>query len=392
MMGLFGDPRKRQLVSYPMVMTAFGVLVYHLPLNLPDPDPIAQEMFILRLCELAVIISLMGTGLKISKVFSFRNYRIPLLMALVTMIGCIVSVAVAGWWLAGLVPASAMLLGAVFAPTDPVIANDVQVDFKDRKEHPVKFILTAEAGINDGMAFPFTWLAVWMASAGLEDMSWVMDWVASDLLYRILAAVAVGIAVGRLMIFFLFRIPLNKKISVVREEFIVVATTLLVYGLTEAIHGYGFIAVFVAGVTLRNFDREHEFHRQMHTFIEQFEKMLLAIVLFFLGGYVTTYLFQFLQWEHVLLVFLFLIIIRPLFGILPLIGTDLTLKKRAIIGFMGMKGVGSLFYLAFALKESAFAQPRQLWAATAFLVFVSVVIHGSVAFLIRSDLEKDSKK
>lgn len=346
-------------------------------------DPIAEENVILRISELAVIISLMVTGLKIDKNFNIRNYRIPLLMILITMIGCIVTVALAGWWIAGLVPGSACLIGAVFAPTDPVIADDIQVDFEEKGARPVQFSLTAEAGLNDGMAFPFTWFAIWMATSGLGEWDWLNMWFLKDVLYRIVSGGVGGFLIGRLIAYLLFKLPCHFEGIIVRKEFVVIAITLLVYGLIEAISGYGFIAVFIAGLTIRQFEREHTFHKRMHDFGEQFEQILLGVILVFLGGYIVTYMFQVLLWEHVLIVLLFIFVIRPVFGWLPVLGRELKTKEKGIVAFMGMKGVGSVFYLSFALHETSFAHPEKLWASTAFLIFTSVIVHGSVSYYVK---------
>lgn len=372
-----------KIISFPMVMVALGALIYSLPLELPDPDPHYHNSIILRLTEISVIISLMGTGLKINKSFSITNFRVPFLLVLITMVGCIVAVALTGWLLAGFASASALLLGAVFAPTDPVIADEVQVDFHETEEHPVNFSLTAEAGLNDGMAFPFTWFAVLAASLGFSEGSWVTDWILRDVGYRIIAGGFAGFILGRILAYSLFSLPERYEFPPIRREFVAIACTLLVYSVVESIHGYGFIAVFVAGLTLRHYEKEHDFHRAMHDFIDQTEKILLAIILVLLGGYAVTHMFSYLSWESVLLVMLFIFIIRPLFGRLALFNSGLNSKQKMAISFMGMKGVGSLFYLAFALHETAFAQPENLWATAGFLVLASVIIHGVSLYFLK---------
>lgn len=379
-------------INYPIVSLALGIIVFSLPLNLPDPDPIEHENIILRLSELAVIISLMGTGLKLNKNFTLKNYRAPLLLVFVTMILCIAAVAFTGWMWAGFVPASALLLGAVFAPTDPVIADNVQVDFDTKQEPPVKFSLTAEAGMNDGMAFPFTWLAVWAAIYGLNDLSWIGTWALFDVLYRIVAAIIVGAVLGRLFAIGFLKLPDSAGWSI-RREFIIIAATLLIYGLTEAIHGYGFIAVFIAGLAIRHFEREHDFHESMYDFVDQTEKIFLAVILFVLGGYTVHYLFDHITIESVLLVMVSIFIIRPVFAFLPIIkNSEFNFKDKLVVAFMGMKGVGSLFYLAFALHETPFKQKEVLWATVAFLVFVSVIVHGIGEYVVKPIIDVEEEE
>lgn len=378
---------KEKMISFPMIMLALGALLYSLPLGLPDPNPINHNTLILRLTEMAVIISLMGAGLKIDKSFSISNFRIPFLLILITMIGCIFAVALSGW-LIGLLPSSALLLGAVFAPTDPVIADEVQVDFHEKEEDPVTFSLTAEAGLNDGMAFPFTWFAVLTAGLDFGMETWLIDWFLRDVGYRVITGGLLGFILGRILAYALFSLPKRYKFPPIRREFVAIACTFLIYALVESVHGYGFIAVFVGGLAIRHFEKEHDFHYRMHDFIDQIEKILLAIILVLLGGYAVTHMFSDINWDGALLVMLFIFLIRPLFGGLALFKSEMNFKQKFVISFMGMKGVGSLFYLAFALHETNFAQAHELWATTGFLVLASVIIHGGLVYVLRPIFRK----
>lgn len=383
MVALLPEELKDSIISFPMVMVAFGIVLYGLPIPLPDPDPIAHEQVVLRLTELMVIISLVGAGLKINREINLANFWIPTLMVLVTMLGCIAAVAGASWYIIGLVPSSALLLGAVFAPTDPVIADEIQVDFTGDQSHPVRFSLTAEAGVNDGMAFPFTWLAIWVAAAGTSSWDWLTVWVTQDLIYRIIVGNAGGFLVGRLIAHLLFELPKKNIVTPIRRELVAIAVTFLSYSLIESIHGYGFIAVFVAGLTIRHYEMEHDFQKEMHDFIDQIEKFLLAIMLVLLGGYTILHMFEYLSWVDMGLVLLFLFMVRPFFGYLPLLKSKMDFRERMIVSFMGMKGVGSFFYLAFALHQTQFAGSEQLWAITGFLVLASVIIHGLSLYFIK---------
>jgi NhaP-type Na+/H+ or K+/H+ antiporter len=151
---------------FHIIYVLIGVLLYNLISALPWPNPIWEEVYAVHLTELIIIISLMGTGLKIDQCFSLTQWKIPFCLVTVTMVFSIALVAVVSWWMLGFDPASALLLGAVLAPTDPVLASDVQVGPPlERRHDNVRFALTAEAGLNDGMAFPFTWLAIAVATA-----------------------------------------------------------------------------------------------------------------------------------------------------------------------------------------------------------------------------------
>lgn len=375
------------LLNVPIAAIVLGIVIFSLPINLPMVDPIKYEKEILKLSEFAVIISLMGAGLKINRDFSFKEYRVPLLLVLITMTGCIASTALLGWWL-GLVPASALLLGAVLAPTDPVLASDVQVALEEneKEEHPVKFSLTAEAGLNDGMAFPFTWLAIWIAMYGSNYSDWLSVWFFKDVLYRIVAGIILGYGLGRIIAWLFFTFP--KKINIIpkRLGFMAVAATLFVYGITEAADAYGFIAVFVAALTMRHYEKHHHLHKQMHDVVEQVEQYLITLILLFLGGYLVHYGFKALTIQTVSLCIIFLFIIRPFFGIIPSLRTSMPWRQRWLIAFLGIKGIGSFFYLAFALHETGFVQKDLLWSTVAFLVLVSVVVHRIVGFYAKREL------
>lgn len=391
LIGLFGlllpwlkSFEKIQVLNVSIIAIALGMLIFSLPINLPDPDPIKFEKEILKLSEIAVIISLMGAGLKINRDFSFKAYRIPLLLVLVTMTGCIIATSLIGWWF-GLVPASALLLGAVFAPTDPVLASEVQVEIDEdaEEEHPVRFNLTAEAGLNDGMAFPFTWLAIWVAMHGFEFENWLSTWLLKDLLYRIVGGVIIGYLCGRIVSLLFFTLPSKINFKPQRLGFLAVAITFFIYGLAESIEAYGFISVFVAALSIRHLEKKHSFHKEMHDVVEQIEQFLITIILLLLGGYIALNWFQALTFPIISLCLIFIIVIRPLFGVLSTLGSGMPWSQRWTLSFLGIKGVGSLFYLAYALHETDFAQKELLWSTVAFLITISAVIHRIVGFYAR---------
>ena len=143
-------------LSFPVVYVALGMAVFALPLRLPSIDPLAEGDVVERMTDLAVIVSLMGAGLKLDRRVGWRSWLTTRRLLVVAMPLTIAGIAVLGWAAAGLVPASALLLGAALAPTDPVLAGDVQVGPPGSEaEDDVRFSLTSEAGLNDGLAFPF---------------------------------------------------------------------------------------------------------------------------------------------------------------------------------------------------------------------------------------------
>jgi NhaP-type Na+/H+ or K+/H+ antiporter len=376
-------------ISYSIIYVLFGIFLYLVVGRLlPLPDPIYENELTVRLTELVVIVSLMGTGLKIDQPFSFRKWAVPFRLVSITMLLSIFVVTVLAMWGFGFDLASALLLGAVLAPTDPVLASDVQVGppLEDAKDN-VKFSLTAEAGMNDGTAFPFTWLAIVLASTTASNDLGAWFW--NDLIYRVLAGVACGFFIGRILAYLIFRLSEKNKDLVIKDGFVAISATLLVYGLTEMVSGYGFIAVFVTAITLRNYELHHKYHKRMHAFTDQIERILVAVVLILFGGSLVAGILERLTWQMALFGVAFVLIIRPVTSLIGLIKTKLHIKEKMAIGFFGIKGMGSFFYLAFALNEVTFVYKEELWSTGAFVVLLSIIIHGLTATSMMKKLETE---
>lgn len=377
-------------VSYSIIFLGFGMLVYALFDELPWPNPFQMESETLHLTELVVIVALMGTGLKIDHPFSFKKWQAPFRLVTITMLLCIASLIGLSAWLLGFDWASAVLLGAVLAPTDPVLAADVQVGGPNEgKNDDIRFSLTAEAGLNDGMAFPFTWMAVVIALSASSGEPWVGEWFGKYLLYKIVAGVGIGWLAGRGITYLFFRLPEKHEMLHVRDGLVAFASTLFIYGITELAQGYGFIAVFVAAITVRNYEMGHEYHQKLHSFTDQIERVLLAILLVLFGGSLVEGILGNLTWPMALLGLAFVFLIRPLSGFLGLLGVDMRTKDKWAVSFFGIKGIGSFFYLTFALSEADFAYQEEIWSLTAFVVLVSILVHGLTASVVVGSLKSD---
>lgn len=370
---------RRWVINLPLAAILFGAFVFALPLPFPHPDPVKYNAEILRLSELTVILSLTGVGLRINRRFSLRGYQVPLLLASLVMFGCIAATALAGVSI-GLPLASAILLGAVLAPTDPVLAGDVQVKQHEStsQEHPVKFTLTAEAGINDGMAFPFVWLAIMLSSSTLSE-NWYWQWLGYHLLLKVALGVGIGLVMGNFMAWLFLTLPQKIDAEPRRLGMLAVSMTILVYGIAELAHGYGFISVFVAAITFRHVEKRHEYHRSLHNMVEELEHFLITVGLVMLGGYAVQHWKEMFEWKVLAVALIFLFVVRPLLGVIATFGSSMNWRDRWLVAFMGIKGIGSFFYLAFALQTAAFAASDFLWYTTATTVLLSVVIHRFVA-------------
>ncbi|MEV7831465.1 cation:proton antiporter [Streptomyces subrutilus] len=386
---------KRPL-STPMVFLAAGFLVYLLPFDvLPDLDPVRDRQTVEHLTEVCVVVALMGAGLAINRPVGLRTWSTTWRLLGLAMPLTILLTAAAAWWLLDWPPAVALLVAAALAPTDPVLAGEVRVgeptDDED-DEDEARFALTSEAGLNDGLAFPFVLAALAMAAASGSGWStaWVWHWAWSDVLLRAAVGLGTGIAVGRLLGRMFFRAGWRAlRLAEHREGFAALAATFTAYGLTELLHGYGFLAVFATACTIRAAERAHGYQRVMHAFMDQVERLLTAVVLFLVGGYIAGGGLAALTWRGALLALTLFLVIRPLTGWAVQAAGAADRQERAVIALFGIRGIGSFFYLAYALREGDFGVPaRELWAVVTFTVLLSVVVHGVCATPVTRRLDR----
>jgi len=380
-------------LSFPIVYIALGAVLFAVAPGVRSPDPVADGQLTERLSELAVVVSLMGAGLKLDRRVGWRSWRITWRLLAIAMPITIAAAAVLGWWVVGFAPATALLLGAALAPTDPVLASDVQVGPPgDDEEDDVRFALTSEAGLNDGLAFPFTYAAIAAATAGSVG-EWAGGWFLDDVVLRLAVGLALGYGAGRALGWVVFRIPSEAKLAESTEGFVALAGTLLTYGVTELAHGYGFVAVFVAACVLRDHERGHDFHDVLHASAESIERLLSALLLILLGGAVVGGALGPLGWDGALVGLALLLVIRPLAGLVSLAGTGLAPGERFAIAFLGIRGVGSIFYIAFALEEEpAFGDGERLWAIVLFVILGSAVLHGLTSKSVMRRLDEGRQR
>ncbi|MFD3680808.1 cation:proton antiporter [Streptomyces sp. NPDC058613] len=382
-------------VSLPMVFLAAGFLVFLLPLDvLPELDPVRHRGVVEHLTEACVVVALMGAGLAINRPPGLRAWSTTWRLLGLAMPLTILLTAAAAGWLLGWPPAVALLVAAALAPTDPVLAAEVRVgeptDEKD-DEDEVRFALTSEAGLNDGLAFPFVLAAIALTASSATGWSTegLWHWAWSDVLVRSAVGLLVGVVVGRLLGWMFFQASWKAlRLSEHREGFVALAATFTAYGLTELLHGYGFLAVFVAACTIRGAERDHGYHRVMHAFTDQIERLLTAVVLFLVGGFIADGGLAALTWRGALLGLLLFLVIRPAVGWAVQARGAATGRERAAIAVFGIRGIGSFFYLAYALGEADFAAPaRELWAVVTFTVLLSVLLHGVAATPVTARLD-----
>jgi NhaP-type Na+/H+ or K+/H+ antiporter len=260
-----------------------------------------------------------------------------------------------------------------------VLAGDVQVGPPtEGGEHPVRFTLTTEAGLNDGLAFPFVYLGLIIGAEGFLVGDLVTEWFARDVLYRIVVGTIVGAAIGTVFGKIIFQLPRRNALAETASGVLSLAIVLVTYGCTELLEGYGFIAAFVAGLALRRVEQEHHFHGRLHSFTEAIEHALTAILLLFIGG-ILPLLWGELDWQHAAIAVALIFLIRPLAGWISLKGTDLAGRSRLVVAAFGVRGIGSIYYLGFATSHLKFVNEGQLWATIALTILLSTIVHGLTA-------------
>ena len=375
-------------LSLPIVCVLFGVALFSIPGLGAKPDPFDHPELTERLTELLVIVSLMGAGLKINRPVGWRRWMNTWRLLGITMPLSILGIAVLGWWILGLTPPAALLLGAVLAPTDPVLASDLQLGPPGADdEHEVRFSLTSEAGLNDGLAFPFVHLAIALALYGVSAEERMFDWLALTVIWKIIAGIAGGLFTGQILGAITFRLPEHTQLARTETGFVALGITLLCYGLTELIHGYGFLAVFVAALTLRAKERSHQYHRRLHDFSEEIERLLMMVLLVLFGGTIAGDLFTPMTYGVVLVALLSLLIIRPVAGLVGLVRSSSPWNERVAMSFFGIRGIGSFYYLAYAHNRVDFIDAKLLWTVVGFVVLLSIIGHGIATKPVMRQLE-----
>lgn len=396
-------------MSLPVVLLGLGVVTFALPLGFVDPDVFGNLEIVERVTEFAVIIALMGAALKIDQPFGWRSWAPTWRALLIGMPVTIAATALLGVIVGGLTAVTAFLLGAVIAPTDPVLASDVQVGEPtveqdaddapeseterdgdgDGDEDDVRLTLTSEGGLNDALAFPFVYAAIRIADKGGSPSAWLAEWLAWDLVGRIVIGVAVGWLVGRLLGIVTFRPPGRlSPLAEIPQGFVVVAATLIAYGATEVVGGYGFLAVFVSGIVLRNAERDHGFHSEMHGFAGQLENLITVGLLLLLGGTLVTGSLDALTWPGAIVAVLVVVVVRPIAGWSSFVGSDIAGGERWAIAFFGIRGFGSVYYLAYALGHTQFEGAKELVAIVILTLVISIVVHGIAATPVMRALDR----
>ena len=387
-------------LSAAMVYLAVGIAIGPWGWGLLKLDAIKNTVLLERLTEVALLISLFTSGMKLELPFKDKRWHIPVQLATVSMLLTVGAVTVVGVWFLNLPVGAAVLLGAILAPTDPVLASDVQMaDPSDRDR--LRFGLTGEGGLNDGTAFPFVMLGLGLLGVHeLGDMLW--RWWAVDVLWAVAGGLALGYAMGTVVGRAIIYLRTQRREALGSDEFIALGLIALTYGLALLTLTYGFLAVFAAGLALRRIDdpvavatqvpksetselsaenlratgtnAPAHMMRQVERFNSQLESFAEVAIVLVVGVLLATVTFRSDVLWFVPLLFL---LIRPVSVVAGLVGTDVKPIQRRLMAWFGIRGIGSLYYLLYAISHGiAVPLAQQLLSITLAVIVTSVIAHG----------------
>jgi NhaP-type Na+/H+ or K+/H+ antiporter len=406
---------ERLPVSTALLYLVIGVALGPVGLNVISLDIQADAFYVERATELAVIFALFTGGLRLRVRLRDRAWYAAFWLAGPVMIVSIAAIAGLAHVALGLPIATAVLFAAILAPTDPVLASAVSVaDAADQDR--VRFALSAEAGLNDGTAFPFVVFALGLAThAGVG--SWIGSWFVLDVLWATAGALVVGFVLGSFVGRIAIRHRSHAHDTSAPSDFLALALIALTYALAETMQTWGFLAVFAAGVGLRAaelrvvrvaphpvIDADDRIDNADHPPAENLVAaneppealaqpavaagVLISQVLSFgdtverlveiaLVVAVGTVLVHHWDVRAVPIAAALFILIRPLATVLALRATDATSKERWRIGWFGIRGIGSFYYLAYALGHGVEpGRATELVDLTISVVALSVLVHG----------------
>ena len=340
-------------------------------------DPIDDARVIERLTELALIVALFASGLKLDRALDVRAWGpVGRLLGLVMPL-TIAAVAAYGHFAMGLSVAAAIVLGAALAPTDPVLAGDIGVGPPgEEEERQPNFSITAEAGLNDGLAFPFVLLGLFAASRGGWD--WLGEWALADIVYAVPVGLVIGATCGYGLAAGLVKLRERRLLSPRFDGWIGIAAVLAIYGLAEIAASYGFLAAFAGGLAFRRFEHDHELNVHVHHGTDTVEKFTELAVILLLGSLLTIQGLQHPGTAGWFLAPLLLFVVRPMAVLVTFIGSPLRLRERLFLGWFGVRGVGSLYYVAVAVAVGTLGVTNEVtvfWTV-AVCVLLSILLHG----------------
>ena len=378
-------------VTPAIIYLAVGMLAGPTVLDAFHFNPLKQSALLEVLTEVAVLISLFAAGVKMPVPFSLARWRTPILLATVSMTITVGLVAAFAWYLLDLPLGAAILLGAILAPTDPVLATDVQIRHPGDRDQ-LRYTLTCEAGMNDGSAFPFVMLGLGLL--GLHDLGeFGLRWALIDVLWATAAGVAIGLLCGAALAHLAWKLRGKEQEHKLMDDFLGLGLIGVVYGLAVMVDAWGFLAVFFAAVALRQTElklagsvaqaagagADSELPPTVSegslVFKEHLERLSEITLILLIGG--TMFLDSWSLRAVALALFLF-VVARPLSVLVGLLGTRSSWPIRGMVGWFGVRGIGSLYYLMYAIQHGLpETLALELIQFTLIAVSLSILAHGT---------------
>lgn len=362
-----------------------------------------------RITEIAMAASLFITGLKIRLPLNSSYWRMGIMLALPGMLLTIAGIMVAAHFLTGLSWPLSLALAAILAPTDPVLASLVAIN-DARDGDRLRIALSSEAGLNDGTALPFLMLAlIWDKAGGAISGDEWLSWFSVDLLWALVGGLLIGFLLGRSIGLIATR-SRHAQGEVAPSDFVALSLICLSFSLAMAVSASGFLAAFAAGVGLRSAEvsvqkrhlgdeDDHDLPAEMqvnpHTrhaleernpiksvglvigdalsFGDTVERLLAATLVIVLGVTLA------LHWDAtaLLLALLVFVVIRPLAVLILTWRSKESFLHRISLGWLGIRGIGSLNYIAYAYVHGLQGDSASIVTNTAItVVTVSVLVHG----------------
>lgn len=419
---------KRLPLSTAMIYLAAGVALGPTLAGVARLDLARHARWIEHASEVVVLLSLFCVGLKLRARWGDPRWSPPIRLATLGMLLTIAVVAPAAAAILGLGAAAAILLAGILAPTDPVLAGEVQVEHAFDRDR-LRFALTGEAGLNDGMAFPFVMLGLGMLGhhplgpAGLR-------WIGVDVIWATFAGLAVGWLFGRAAGRTVVWLRARHRESVGLDDFLALGLIATAYGVALAIHGYGFLAVFAAGLSLRENERSASSDANVRPdvsaiavepdarpigaedmterdgdhpaadpdkaaaflaaavlgFNTQLERIAEVVAVTATGVLISTAVADdhargalAAWWPALAIAGVVLFVARPVAVWLCAIGSPAPRAERAMAAWFGVRGVGSIYYLAFAAAhgfDTTSPAGVAVGRATLATIALSIVLHG----------------
>ncbi|HXG84776.1 MAG TPA: cation:proton antiporter [Pyrinomonadaceae bacterium] len=424
LMALASAYLRRLPITTSAIYLALGLLVSPFGLDLIDVNFVEWRVWFEHLTEIAVIVSLFIGGLKLRLPLKNPAWTAAYRLAAPVMVACIAGVAVFAHLVFGFDWAAAFLLGALLAPTDPVLASTVSVN--DAGDHDrMRYGLSGEAGFNDGAAFPFVVFALMWAEYG-ELGGWVGGWALHRLVWAIPAGLLLGYFLGKGIGQLAIWLRSRHQETEAPNDFLALALIALAYVGAETIWAWGFLAAFAAGIGFRRAEiktvednpaPEHseetekadeaseaeEHDSTAHPPAEEFvgkkieeedlkqpskaagmvvseiisfgdtaERLLEVMLVVLVGICLAIYW----DWRAVPLALALFFVIRPVAAVLFLIKTPTGRVQRLMMGWFGIRGIGSLYYLSYALNHGLNDKIADTVGITLSVVALSILIHG----------------